>query len=804
SVEWQRPTVFAGEDVECRITFRNIFQSPNLRPSRSPSVQPYGQGVGALRALGIKSFDGYKARRPGENPELQPPSASSNSGLSSGAGKVADHKHRRSVSIVSLGCEKPPKERFSQGHPTAPNRWTRGHSRTASLQIVPGQTGATQTGLTSGTKHFIYTFFNMLTMILGLTHGRTSTLPSSRNWAGAQSRPQVIYQRDNFKGAKNLEKNTVVPKEVAKNRASNMLYTFRPTSAILSTAHSPNTSIDNISDRLENQPISSYPPTFGDGGQLPNPQKRFSSTNKEITPRSSGDFSSASNKSSEMAASDYLIQAQTNSGYRGGVMHRHLKLKPHLARSSPEVLLMGFGQIIGSFELDGSLVSQTPFEEVKRKGVIGNQSGGGIVRADTTQRETGILRSLGWDQIGESLGNLLKGGEMTGAGETLGTNGTRSIPVLSTPQAVLFVDLSLEPGESKSFVYRHGLPNGIPPTYHGKAMKTCYSLVIGVQRIAAPLQKHKMRHINVPFRVLPSVNEQGDVLGHDLLSPHVIIHDRALISTSQELDPYPTSFQESLNQGISKTSRRDFSLYLNHLLHELSRNSSHGHLTPSDVITKGSSTPKEDLGSTKDAIESAILRSNLPSSSKMSLNRYEIMKSGDRVAVIILTRPACRLGETVLAVIDFQRSTIPCHSLLATLETSETVEPELALRSKASIRRISRRVYASRLESAISADRIEFDPMIPINATPEFVTSGVRLEWSLRFRFVTQRQLDQINDGETSDTPTNLVEKISEDEKGSIIAAVESMSSETIDVSVPLRVYGNTGGLDRHGMRKYQ
>lgn len=354
----------------------------------------------------------------------------------------------------------------------------------------------------------------MLMTILGLTHGRTSTLPSSRNWAGAQSRPQVIYQRDNVKVAKNVEKHTVIPKEVASDRLSSIISTSRPASAIQSTAHSPNTSIHNISDKLENQRISSYLPTSGDGDRLPNPQMGFSSTSREITPRSSGDFSLTSNKSSEMAASDYLIQAQTGSGYRGGAMHRHLKLKSHPARSSPEVLLMGFGQIIGSFELDGSLVSQGPFEEVKRKGVIGNQSGGGIVRADTTQRETGLLRSLGWDQIGESLGNLLKGGEMAGGGETLGTNGTRSIPVLSTPQAVLFVDLSLEPGESKSFVYRHSLPNGIPPTYHGKAMKTCYNLVIGVQRIAAPLQKHKMRHISVPFRVLPSVNGKAPSVVH--------------------------------------------------------------------------------------------------------------------------------------------------------------------------------------------------------------------------------------------------------------------------------------------------
>lgn len=82
--------------------------------------------------------------------------------------------------------------------------------------------------------------------------------------------------------------------------------------------------------------------------------------------------------------------------------------------------------------------------------------------------------------------------------------GTRSVPILSTPQSILFVDLRLPPGESRSYKFKFTLPKGIPPSHKGKAIKIAYNLVLGTQRPGKGVVQPTI--IEVPFRVLPHVN----------------------------------------------------------------------------------------------------------------------------------------------------------------------------------------------------------------------------------------------------------------------------------------------------------
>lgn len=225
------------------------------------------------------------------------------------------------------------------------------------------------------------------------------------------------------------------------------------------------------------------------------------------TPRSSGEFYSMSNNSTETLASEYIPQENSR------LVHRpaHSRQASYLANakaSKPEVLMMGYGQITGSFTLDGSLVNQGPFEEVRRKGIVGGQGGGGVVRNKSTKRESGLFGSIGWGNIGGSLGGFLTGTELSSIKETNDSADARSIPVLSTPQSILFVDLRLGPGESKSFSYSHPLPRGIPPSYKGRAMKVSYNLVVGTQRASNITQQHQVQRADIPFRVLPSINSK--------------------------------------------------------------------------------------------------------------------------------------------------------------------------------------------------------------------------------------------------------------------------------------------------------
>ena len=245
-------------------------------------------------------------------------------------------------------------------------------------------------------------------------------------------------------------------------------------------------------------------PPFGSGQLIP-ATEILSPASINDTPRSSGELYSMSNNSTDTLASDYLIQEDNRLTYRSPNSRQGSCLAPSKA-AKPELLMMGYTQIMGSFTLDGSLVNQSAFEGARRMGIVGGQGGGGVVRTESTKRDSGLLGTLGWGKIGESLGGLLGNNEMSSIKEAKGSSKARAIPILSTPQSILFVDLRLGPGESKSYTYRHPLPKGIPPTHKGRAMKTSYSLVIGTQRAAKASQQHQIEHVDIPFKVLTSVN----------------------------------------------------------------------------------------------------------------------------------------------------------------------------------------------------------------------------------------------------------------------------------------------------------
>ncbi|XP_061468556.1 RAB6A-GEF complex partner protein 2 [Rhineura floridana] len=75
--------------------------------------------------------------------------------------------------------------------------------------------------------------------------------------------------------------------------------------------------------------------------------------------------------------------------------------------------------------------------------------------------------------------------------------GERGHCILSTPPKILFCDLRLDPGESKTYSYCETLPVDGPPSFRGQAVKYVYKLTIGCQRVNSPIKL-----LRVPFRVL--------------------------------------------------------------------------------------------------------------------------------------------------------------------------------------------------------------------------------------------------------------------------------------------------------------
>ena len=287
--------------------------------------------------------------------------------------------------------------------------------------------------------------------------------------------------------------------------------------------------------------------------------------------------------------------------------------------------------------------------------------------------------------------------------------------------------------------------------------------------------------------------DHGEILGHDLMSPHTILQNAASISVLDNLKEAGAVFGDPSALKAPESSPTELLSYVDKILDAQRLKSGLGLLSPTEPDSRSHTPMSEEPSTMRESIDIAILRSNFVSSSNRRANRFEITRNGKRVAVIMLARPAYRLGEAVPITIDFKESGVSCYSLHATLETAETIDPAIALRSKASVQRATRRIHASQFESSISTRRTFFSPIIPLMSTPEFITSGVNLEWKLRFEFFTAR-LDDIDVPE-EDT-YGLTEEVTRDERGTVQVAVQGLPCETFDVTVPLRVYGATMDVD--------
>ena len=276
------------------------------------------------------------------------------------------------------------------------------------------------------------------------------------------------------------------------------------------------------------------------------------------------------------------------------------------------------------------------------------------------------------------------------------------------------------------------------------------------------------------------------------MSPHTILSNHAITSSIQSL-PSTKGFPEGrLSTEKSNSSLSDLESYIEKLQNTCREESSAGLLSPTEPQPSLSTVIMEDVRTMKGFIDSAVFSSNIVTPANRSANRFEVMRSGDRVAVIMLARPAYRLGETIPVVIDLRSATIRCHSLHSTLESSESIDASMALRSKTSIHRITKRVHASQTDPTFAANRVIFNPIIPLTSTPGFITSAISLEWRLRFEFITSQTDGEIGIGETLES----MEEVVLDERGSIRVAIQEFTCETFDVAVPLKVYGATPDFD--------
>lgn len=165
-VQWSEQIVFAGEDIECLITFKNIASTtlgPNgiipggerqrrTAPLQGPSVSAKNSTSQNTRVA--PSNPGHRAAWslsvPADTRRLPRGLGTKSTGHSdTGTGK---RSHRRSVSIMSLGIGESTGDKAGsqQSAVEASRKSPRGHTRASSLQIVPRRSGISGMGPLSG------------------------------------------------------------------------------------------------------------------------------------------------------------------------------------------------------------------------------------------------------------------------------------------------------------------------------------------------------------------------------------------------------------------------------------------------------------------------------------------------------------------------------------------------------------------------------------------------------------------------------------------------------------------------------
>lgn len=438
-------------------------------------------------------------------------------------------------------------------------------------------------------------------------------------------------------------------------------------------------------------------------------------------------------------------------------LHSPIYPPPDMLAPGTEKVLWSFAQIGGTIEIDESLIKPGDFENLKRRLAYGDLTGANA----SPHSLPGTPRTLGGGDLGqttdEQTGNSKWSSYLRGpfgsraqshrrTGSTLQdaqerTMQSRSVPAFTTLPSIVAVDLVLAPGESKTYQFKLRLPVDLPPSYHGKAIRIKYVLSLGTNRAdayAASTRAQTSRLISIPIRVYNHVGASGFRPFFDLMNPVILTKQEASVSVigDEEKSAATVSAQDGNKSKKSskkapQIQKKDLQEYTKQLLN--SKESADGS-SVSVVPEFGISTvPSGNQGSStcKAAVE-ALARS----SSKVS---YDISKDGKVAAVLTLVRSRYRLGETITGVININNSTSLARiaRMSAVLETFEEIQPSIATLPAGKSQRATRIIHAEHHESVLDKGRASFSLSIPSGASPEFVTSGVKLNWLVRLSFLT-------------------------------------------------------------------
>ncbi|PPQ84542.1 hypothetical protein CVT25_007612 [Psilocybe cyanescens] len=341
------------------------------------------------------------------------------------------------------------------------------------------------------------------------------------------------------------------------------------------------------------------------------------------------------------------------------------------------------------------------------------------------------------------------------------------LPTFEIQPAMLAVDLSLAPGESRTYTYTTRLPDNLPPTFKGKALKFNYELVVGTCR-AGPSggggggvsANSISRVMKVPVRIYNHVAVGRSLKPYDLLWPVSRRQDVGMpgteakvmeeaTETNTNLLSIPRLPSSSTTASFPSTNTREsIQEYARSLLASLPDPvpQEDGDSSPSsadgpsigtggneDGVGDGQNGKRRNMRraeelrrteSERERVEEVNLTGCREAVEILTRNpkkaSYDVNKDGVKVAVLTFAKSAYRLGETVMGVVELNERTSRARvlKLSAILESHETLPSTLSPPSSA---RHLRRAHAESHSSfTLNTLRTTFSLDIPSDASPAF------------------------------------------------------------------------------------
>lgn len=270
------------------------------------------------------------------------------------------------------------------------------------------------------------------------------------------------------------------------------------------------------------------------------------------------------------------------------------------------------------------------------------------------------------------------------------------LPTFDVPPAMLAIDVSLMPGQSRTYVYTLPLPRNLPPTYRGRTLRFQYEFVLGICRSS------NSRIMRVPVRIYNYVSVTNSPSPYDLRWPAVSRPQRqackATVTDVQE--PMHGVSLHPADRALPDQESSDLRPYALALLAaqdtgapRLPRRGSIGRFAFANEVEK-----EEEEPGCRESIE--ILTRN---AKRLT---FDVHKDGVKVAVLTFTKSAYRLGETVLGVVNLNARAGRARvlKLSAFLESHETLPACLssaAPSASAQTRRVHAEAHASFVGSTL-------------------------------------------------------------------------------------------------------